>query len=108
MILVVNKRTYKGEGEYIGRPSPLGNPFSHIKSSKYASIMVPTRRESVERYPKWLDDQPEDSEAKKALRALVKKYEQTGELTLVCWCAPAACHGHILANIIEEMADVLI
>ena len=26
---VVNKRDYKGPGEYIGRPSCLGNPF-HI------------------------------------------------------------------------------
>lgn len=107
MIRVVNKRTYKGEGEYIGRPSPLGNPFSHIKSSRYASIMVSSRREAMARYPDWLESQPEDSEAKKAFRALVEKYEKTGELVLICWCAPADCHGHILADMIEEVADVL-
>ena len=27
MIRIVNKRNYKGPGIYIGRPSPLGNPF---------------------------------------------------------------------------------
>ena len=27
MVKVENKRTYKGDGVYIGRPSVLGNPF---------------------------------------------------------------------------------
>lgn len=104
MIKVVNKKTYRGEGEYIGRPSSLGNPFSHIKNSKYASIMVSTRRESIMLYPEWFDKQPENSEVKKAFKNLVEIYKQTGDLTLICWCAPADCHGHFLADRIEKEA----
>jgi hypothetical protein len=107
MIRVINKRHHPdADGEYIGRPSPLGNPFSHIKSSKYASIMVSTRREAVSRYREWLEEQPEDSEAKKAFRNLVEKYKRDNELVLICWCAPADCHGHVLADMIEEKVDV--
>ena len=106
MIQVVNKRTYKGEGEYIGRPSPLGNPYSHIKSSKYENIIVSTRREAIRRYSGWLEEQPEDSEAKKMFNRLVQKYKDEGKLTLICWCVPHDCHGHILADMIEEIVDV--
>jgi hypothetical protein len=53
VIRVMNKRTYKGGGYYIGRPSALGNPFSHVEHS-LALRHVASRDEAVEKYRVWL------------------------------------------------------
>ena len=46
-IYVHNKRKYKGHGEYIGRPSPLGNPYSHLNKGTLAKYQVATRDKAV-------------------------------------------------------------
>ena len=46
MIRIENKKTYRGEGVYIGRPSRLGNPF---KIGQHG-----TREEVIRRYRVWL------------------------------------------------------
>jgi hypothetical protein len=46
MIRIENKKTYRGDGVYIGRPSLLGNPF---KIGQHG-----TRREVIQRYRAWL------------------------------------------------------
>jgi len=46
MINIVNRKSYRGEGVYIGRPSPLGNPFKIGRDG--------TRDEVVARYREWL------------------------------------------------------
>ena len=46
MITIENKKTYRGEGIYIGRPSLLGNPYAIGKDG--------TRQEVIERYRTWL------------------------------------------------------
>ena len=41
MIRIENKKTYKGDGFYIGRPSPLGNPFPvDAKTSRTKAISL--------------------------------------------------------------------
>jgi hypothetical protein len=55
MINVVNKKTFKGGGVYIGRPSPLGNPYTHIADRRtLAQNVVKTRDEAVAKYAEWL------------------------------------------------------
>ena len=68
---------------YIGRPSQWGNPFVIGKDG--------TREQVIQKYRNWFMTQPS------LLAALP---ELTGR-TLGCWCAPAACHGDVLA----ELAD---
>lgn len=104
-ITVKNKKTYKGEGVYIGRPSLLGNPFTH-KEGTTAQVVVPSREEAVEQYRVWLREQwAKGGKVKDELIRLAGVYKRTGELTLVCWCAPEACHGHVLAEIIPKVAE---
>jgi hypothetical protein len=76
---------------YIGRPSKWGNPFSHLPRSR-AEVRVDSRKEAVARYEDWLQTQP-------ALIAAAKR-ELRGKV-LGCWCAPLACHGHVLARIAD-------
>jgi hypothetical protein len=107
VIFVVNKRLYSGEGEPIYRgASPLGNPFTHLNNSKYAEFKVKTRRESIDKYEEWLEGQPEDSDAKVELYRLARMYKDTGELTLICFCAPYECHGNIISRMIHNIVDI--
>lgn len=79
---------------YIGRgteanprgPSKWGNPFEIGKDG--------TREEVIEKYRKWLLNQPD----------LLKDIRELAGKTLGCWCKTSqgiACHGDILA----ELAD---
>ena len=93
MTRVANKRRRaKQAGDvYIGRPGPWGNPFALRKESE--------RNEVVRRYRTWLAAQVRSGEiTRSALAALAQK-------TLVCWCAPKACHGDVLAKAAEWAAS---
>ena len=102
MINVVNKKSWKGEGHYIGRPTPLGNPFSHMCGTT-AEFRVATRDEAVERYRDWLLGRLDsDNPATRMFVALLDEYESRGELTLVCNCTPLSCHANVIRDFILE------
>jgi hypothetical protein len=65
---------------YVGRPSKWGNPF-HVGRDG-------TRAQVIERYERWLLDQPE----------LVAALHELRGKTLGCWCAPQPCHADVLAR----------
>lgn len=105
MIFVFNKRTYNGEGEYIGRPSTLGNPYSHKDDTK-AEFKVGSRDEAIEKFEVWIREQlKSDNKISREIERLVEEYRREGHLTLICWCSPYACHGNVLAEIIKEKAN---
>ena len=90
MIRVANKRTYKGPGEYIGRPSIFGNPHN-----------AGTREENVAKYKPYFNKRyAEDKAFKAAVHALAAQ-ALVGELILICWCDPLPCHGHIIRDYIQ-------
>ena len=102
-IIVANIRATR-TGVYVGRPmprqrlpgSPLGNPFPVPQFS---------RDEALERYTDWLDDQLQrDTPARRAFDQLVAQ-ARMGDLTLLCWCAPRACHADILKARIEQALE---
>jgi len=97
MIYVVNKRAHTPTAQdvYIGRPSPLGNPFP---MPRY------TRNECIRLYRDWLENQAEGSEAKGEL-GRISEMAREGDVYLVCWCAPLACHGNIIKDLLEERAE---
>jgi hypothetical protein len=90
MIFVVNKKRGAPPGSiYIGRGTPLGNPFYIGRDGD--------RGEVIEKYTEWLKAQPNGSPALKMLEALAEKHEEDGVLYLACWCKPLACHGDVVA-----------
>jgi hypothetical protein len=93
MIIIENKKTYRGAGVYIGRPSLLGNPFE---------IGVHGERLDVIRlYRRWLWDRIlEQGDVYAELKRLAELVKQ-GNLTLVCWRPPSPCHGSIVKRSIE-------
>ena len=98
MIRVVNFREKVQGGEYVGRPSVLGNRF--LIGHRH------TRRECIERYRTWLRAEWKNGGAVKAeLLRLARKYRARGDLTLVCWCAPSACHADVVKEAIERVVE---
>jgi len=81
---VLNKRV-SAAGVYIGRPTKWGNPFVIGQHGDRAEV--------IRRFEAWLHTQPTLIEA--------AKRELRGK-SLVCWCAPAACHGDVLMRIANE------
>jgi len=91
MIKVVNIKNGKGKGiEYIGRPSPLGNPFKG------------NRKQTIPKYRVWLNKQI-NGRNQKVIDELsrLKQIALEGDLYLGCWCAPLPCHGDVIKSCIE-------
>ena len=87
---VVNRRRERFD-VYIGRPSPWGNPFSH-REGTLACFRVATREDAVAKFREWFLAQPElVARARRELKGKV----------LGCWCKPAACHGDVIAQIVD-------
>ena len=104
MINVLNKYKLNGHEDniiYIGRPSVLGNPFSHLEGTK-AQYKVQSRDEAVDKYEDWLRSKLNiDKNLTKEMLNLYK-IAKGGDLNLVCWCSPKRCHGDVIKKIIEE------
>lgn len=97
---VVNVRHYGGIKEaenngvvYVGRPSPLGNPYSFgAQNSKVSKFVVGSRDEAVEKYRFWLHHQ-----LKSGNQSVIKALESlSDDSVLGCWCSPLSCHADII------------
>ena len=93
MIRIENKRTYRGSGVYIGRPSLLGNPYS---------VRECGRQEAIRLYRRWLWDRIlEQGEVYAELKRLAELAKQS-DLTLICWCAAELCHSDYVELKVKE------
>jgi hypothetical protein len=108
MIYVYNSHnedfTLKPNNYYIGRPSVLGNPFTHngVKTN-LAKLAFKTREEAVEAYEKYFDIMyGKDDEFTKAFDEIYEHYKNGEDIYLQCFCKPLACHGDIIANKLQK------
>lgn len=103
MITIKNKKTYRGDGIYIGRPSLLGNPYVIGKDG--------TRDEVIDRYRAWLWRQIKlRGEVYRELRRLAAK-STVEDLILICWCKrpgrQVACHGDVIKRAVEYLKSIV-
>jgi hypothetical protein len=90
----IGNKKYGAKGEYVGRPSVLGNPFP---------LRGEADRDHVcNLYEEWFRDALKTNPVQEEIQRLVDKYKRCGELTLVCYCAPKRCHAQTIANEIER------
>lgn len=93
MITVINRH----HNFYIGRGSPLGNPFVIRKGR--------TRDEVIARYKTYLNEKikEQDLEVCKELNKIYKAAKEFN-VTLECFCKGFAenCHGDVIKEIIEQ------
>jgi hypothetical protein len=101
MIRIANKKTYRGSGVYIGRPSLLGNPF-HIG-------MHGTRAEVIAQYRVWLWQQIQARTAVFQELQRLAQQAQHGDLVLLCWCKESdrevPCHGDVVQAAIHWLNE---
>ena len=90
-INIKNKRTWNGDGEYVGRPSPLGNPIS-----------IDSREKCIDEYAMLLkaDISHKHQPTMKALEYLFEKFIDNKKLNLICWCAPKLCHAIFIKQVL--------
>lgn len=106
MITVVNKKKHVPTVDdiYIGRPTIIGNQWSHLSRGK-AEVQVATREDAVECYRDWLPKAyVEDIKVRAYIDKIIEK-ASTEDVNLVCWCAPKACHGDVVKEFVEKALD---
>ena len=98
-IRIGNKKNWD-KGEYVGRPSPLGNPFPMSDDMD--------REECIEKYRDWirvmldLNDKAVLNELSRLATILYKEKE----LTLLCWCAPKRCHAEVIKEVLIDWLKI--
>ena len=99
VIRVLNKRQVGARGEYVGRPSPLGNPFKLEREAQRGAV--------IERYERWLREHiaSHDRQVCQELNRLYRIARDTGELELTCWCAPKPCHADVIRRVLLETLE---
>lgn len=103
-IFIKNKKNHipTFQDVYVGRGSPLGNPYTHRKNSK-AKFVVSDRETAILKYKEYLLEEISKenvkilSEIQKIQNKLAK-----GNVNLVCYCSPKKCHAEVIKEIITE------
>lgn len=92
---------------YLGRPHPLGNPYTH-KEGTTAPFVVGSRDEAVDLYEKWLLSQIKigNQEVLMALSEL-KALALQNDIKLGCWCFPKRCHCDVVKKYVELSLEQL-
>ena len=108
IVVVHTKRSNHPNTINVGRPSVLGNPFSHLSYVKHVTH-VPTVEDAVQHYKSWLIDRIADSQpVRSALNHIINVGQQHGTVHLACWCkdetkpypSDHVCHADVIRNAI--------
>jgi hypothetical protein len=102
MITVINKRNAtpsNGIVVYIGRGSPLGNPFPMKNNS------IQERNRVCDEYEQWLNNHI-TSKTPSVCTELNRIYtlSKDNNIYLQCYCAPLRCHGDYIKKVINNKA----
>lgn len=94
-MIIVGKK-WDTDAQYIGRGSPLGNPFP-MNSEADRDIVC-------DAYHEWIWDKIETGNGTviDELNRL-KDLSETSDLVLGCFCSPKRCHGDTIKEILEAM-----
>ena len=98
IVHVVHCKKYEGDDAiYVGRPSPLGNPFT-VKQHGHGT--------AIDLYKQWLNLQYSTNNRRviDELDRLAYMLKKDGEIVLSCWCAPKPCHADLIAQAITKLA----
>ena len=93
-MIKVGRRTEAG-AQYIGRGSPLGNPFVMRGEAD--------RNKVCEQYDAWFNERvkADDQIVMNELRRLYR-IAKRGDLVLGCFCSPKRCHGETIKRFLEQ------
>lgn len=97
MIKVVHKADK--HDVFIGRPSILGNPYTHLTGRTQAKYTVKTREDAIEAFERYAwERMHQDAVFRGAVLACENK-------TLGCFCKPKSCHGDCFDRLIARWKE---
>jgi hypothetical protein len=88
------KKSFKGEGIYVGRPSVLGNPFAIGRDGDRAEVIA--------KYRVWLWERVKARGKVFEELVRIKKKAEAEDVYLV-FCKPLACHGDVVKACVNWM-----
>lgn len=106
MIYVENsyaKTPRKATKIYIGRGSPVGNPFPMRNRSREERDRV------CDLYAEWfsmaVSAKTKQGDSIREYLELIAASAKDGDVELMCFCAPKRCHGETIKRYLEENYD---
>lgn len=105
IVLNVKKDTAKFPFFYIGRGSPLGNPyFVGATSSSCGLYQVSSREEAIENFKNSWPERKNLPEIQTELKKILDELLKGNIVYLGCFCKPLSCHGDFIK---EELVKSL-
>lgn len=91
---------YHPNNYYIGRPSILGNPYSHLPEEETLAVYkCNSREEAIEKYSSYFDLMyGSNLEFTKIIDEIYEKYKQGEDIYFECFCHPEPCHGDVISK----------
>ena len=102
--------------QYIGRPSILGNPFTHLETDTLAQFKVATVEQAICEYRTYFYNRLNtDPDFRNEVARLVRIYQMYGVLYLSCWCKDElkpskkdhGCHCDVVREFILTTVPIL-
>lgn len=94
---------------YVGRTKSTGKLYRHAfheLANPFRVRMNHPREDVVKEYRLWLLGLiAGPTSAREQLLALAALHKKHGKLVIVCHCSPLACHGDVLKEFLEDMAE---
>lgn len=114
--VVHTKRTDTVTKIYVGRPTVLGNPFTHLARSTKADVQVASVTEAVMAYEDYFYNKVDEGTDEPFLEALENIFQaaQAGDVHLACWCKDELkpynsdykiCHADVIRNFINDSLE---
>lgn len=96
MIKIANKRAGSHpSGVYVGRGSPLGNPFVIGKDGDRDEVISKFKLHLLNRL------HAKDAAVCGEMNR-IWSLAKAGDVTLVCYCAPLRCHSEVIKAVVES------
>lgn len=87
----------------VSRPSPLGNPATHLRIVEtIATVQVETREAALVYYREWLRPRLLTMTSQREEFYFILGLAKRWDIQLLCWCFPKACHADIVKELLEE------
>lgn len=83
-------RLRRDRGFSVARPSPLGNPFRIGVDGDRAQVIT--------KYRAWFEKALTEDERVQAKVEMIADEAARRDVTLLCHCAPEACHADVIAD----------
>lgn len=89
---------------FIGRPSVLGNPYTHNgKRSNLAKMTFKTPEEAIKAYELYFEEMYGNDKLFTETFDEIYEYYKTGkDVYLGCFCKPNPCHGDFIAKKLQQ------